>query len=405
MIKNLRLLFYFFPVLIAFILPFGNALTSPVIALWFITSLFCSKEMFQKANLSNTWFIAILAFFGLTVISNFIFYNPNDPLNAIEIKLSFLLFPLLFFLYEINYNVARRVIAAFVSGCLFACTLCLGRAFMHLFQGDSSYFYYSDFSYFMHSAYFAMYLNLALVFVALFYFKWFASNPAYKYFSIGMIALFSVCIILCSSKIGIMSLFVLIPLLLFLEYRTLLKLKHYIIAFASLLIISFSISAFVPRVFDRLRSVTVVAQTTIDKTATESTSVRILIWKECAEIVRSNFLLGVGVSHANETLYKVYEEHGLTGAFEKKLNAHNQYFQTFIGLGVLGFLNLLILTVGVVFHAIRSKNNLLLFFGLLTTFNFLVESMLQTSAGNVFFGFFLCFLLIFNKDKLTNATT
>ncbi len=405
MLKNIKLIFYSLPVLIAFILPFGNALTSPLIALWFLTSLFFINGISKKTNLKNEWFLIITGFFILTVISNFIFYNANDPLNAIEIKLSFLLFPFLFFLFEINYLVARRIIASFVSGCLFACIVCIGRAFKHLFQGDSSYFYYSNFSYFMHSAYFAMYLNLAVVFVFLFYFKWFKDKPSYKLFSFVLIGLFSLCIILCSSKIGIISLFLLIPLTIALEYKSTIKLKHYIVAFASLLIITFSIYTFVPQVFDRLRSVTVVTKANIDKTATESSSVRLLIWKECTELVKSNILLGVGVSHANETLYKIYEQHGITGALEKKLNAHNQFFQTFIGIGLFGFLNLLLMTIGVIIYAIRSKNNLLLFFGLLTTSNFLVESMLQTSAGNVFFGFFLCFLLVFNKDKLTHAST
>jgi len=129
-----------------------------------------------------------------------------------------------------------------------------------------------------------------------------------------------------------------------------------------------------------------------------------LIWNECIQITKDNFLVGVGVSKANEKLYKTYDENGLTGAYEKKLNAHNQFFQTIIGLGIVGFSILFYLTVGVVFHAVRSKNHILLFFGLLITLNFLVESMLQTSAGNVFYVFFLCFLLVKSKSELNEAT-
>ncbi len=405
MVKTMQLLFYFFPVLIAFILPFGNALSSPLIALWFISSMFCIKDLFVNLKNNSFWFWSILSFFILTTFSNIIFFNAADPFNAIEIKLSFLFFPLLFFLFKADVNIAKRMIVAFVSGCLIASLFMVGRAFMYLLEGDSSYFYYSKFSYFMHSAYFAMYLNLALVFVAFYYFSWFKVQKAYFKFSYFLIGFFTLVIILCASKIGLITLFTLVPLVLVLKYKHLITGKHIALAGGLLLVISSSVYFFIPQVFDRLRSVTVVANANIDKSATESSSVRVLIWNECKEIISDHPITGVGVSHANESLYRAYEEHGLTGAFEKKLNAHNQYFQTFIGMGIFGFMNLLILTVGIIVYAIRKKRYLLMFFGALIAVNFLVESMLQTSAGNVFFVYFLCYLIIYDEEKLNHEVS
>ncbi len=397
MIKNLKLLFYFFPVIIAFLLPFGNAITSPLIALWFIISFFCIKDLFEVKGWRNLWFISILLFFIITTISNFVFYNPNDALSAVEVKLTFLLFPYLFFLFKFDKEGAKRVIVAFVSGCMFACLFCIARAFVYLFNGDSSYFYYSNFSYFMHSAYFAMYLNLAVVFVILFYFNWFKNDRSFKYIAFGFITLFLLCILLCASKMGIITLFILMPLLLIMELKQRIKLKHYIIGISSAVVISLSIYAVFPQVFDRLKTVAVVANKNIDKTAKESSSVRVLIWEECNKIIKENVVFGVGVSKANETLYRTYEMNGLSGALEGRLNAHNQFFQTSIGMGIIGLLNLLVLTIGLIIYGLRKKRNLIFFFGLLITCNFLVESMLQTSAGTVFFVFFLCFLNVFYK--------
>jgi O-antigen ligase len=403
MIKNIKLLFYFFPVIIAFLLPFGNAITSPVIALWFIVSFFCFKELFEP-NWKNVWFIGGLSFFVLSLISNFVFYNPADPLSAIEVKLTFLLFPFLFFMFKFDKDVCKRVVVSFVSGCLFACLFCIARAFFYLFNGDSSYFYYSNFSFFMHSAYFAMYLNLAVVFVFLFYFKWFKTEKAFKNISFFLISLFVLCILLCASKLGIITLFVLVPLLVIMELRNRLKLKHYIIALVSVIILCVGIYSVFPQVFDRLRSVAVVTENNMDKTSVESSSVRVLIWNECKEIIKEKPLFGVGVSRANETLYKTYEKKGLTGALEHKLNAHDQFFQTAIGMGIIGLINLLVLVFGLIVYGIRKKNNLVLFFGLLITINFIVESMLQTSAGTVFFVFFMYFLIIFHKANINEET-
>jgi O-antigen ligase len=396
MVKNVKLLFYFFPVIIAFLLPFGNAITSPLIALWFISSFFCLKQLFE-GSWKNLWFITTLVFFGISVLSNFLHYNSNDPLSAVEVKLTFLLFPFLFFLFKFDVEVAKRIVIAFVSGCMFACLFCIARAFVYLFRGDSSYFYYSNFSFFMHSAYFAMYLNLALVFVVLFYFKWFKGDNSFRYISFFLIVLFVLCIVLCASKLGLIGLFILTPILLVMELRSSLTLKHYAIGFAGAAVLCVSIYAVFPTVFDRLRSVAVVTEKNVDITSKESSMVRILIWQQAREIVKQNPTFGVGVSQANETLYKAYEVNGLAGALENKLNAHNQFFQTAIGMGIIGLLNLLLLTVGLTIYGLRKRRNLIFFFGLLITCNFMVESMLQTSAGTVFFVFFLCFLNVFYK--------
>ncbi|MBL7918332.1 MAG: O-antigen ligase family protein [Bacteroidia bacterium] len=398
----IKVLYNFFPVFIAFILPFGNALSSPLIGLWLVSALFSIKGNFVNGGWKSKEFLALITFFILTCISNFVFYNPNDAFSAVEVKLSFLFFPVLFFLFKIELSIAKRIIGAFVSGCHFACWLCIAQATYYLIQGDSSHFYYSNFSWFMHSAYFAMYLNLALLFVCIFYLAWFKSNLFYKRFSIYLISLFSICIVLCASKIGIAVLFTVVPVVLLVEFRKSIKFKHLAIIASIIFVTVFSIYQFVPQVFDRIKSVSVVSNTNIDKTSTESSSVRILIWEESVEIIKNNFLFGVGVSKANETLYKAYEEHGLQGALEKKLNAHNQFFQTFIGIGVIGFLLLFLITVGVIYRGVRTKNIILAFFGVLVTVNFLVESMLQTSAGTVFYVFFFCFLLTFKIEDLKN---
>jgi hypothetical protein len=100
------------------------------------------------------------------------------------------------------------------------------------------------------------------------------------------------------------------------------------------------------------------------------------------------------VGDANDMLYQSYKENGLTGALSHHLNAHNQYFQTFIGLGFFGFIILLSLTFGYLIKNILTKHFLFILFSTLIILNFLVESMLQTSAGVLFFCFFFC---LFNK--------
>jgi O-antigen ligase len=126
-----------------------------------------------------------------------------------------------------------------------------------------------------------------------------------------------------------------------------------------------------------------------DKAATESTAVRMLIWKEARAVISEHPLLGVSPGDANDALYERYRLNGLTGAYEKKLNAHNQYLQTGVGLGLVGLASLCSLFAIPLFMRPRR---LLVFFLLIIAVNFLTESMLQTMAGCIFFGYFYAVL-------------
>lgn len=78
----------------------------------------------------------------------------------------------------------------------------------------------------------------------------------------------------------------------------------------------------------------------------------------------------------------------MTGAIENKLNVHNQFLETMLGQGLPGITLLFLLFFVGLIHSIKNKNWLFFTFILLVGFNYLFESMLNTQAGVVFFGFF-----------------
>jgi len=158
-----------------------------------------------------------------------------------------------------------------------------------------------------------------------------------------------------------------------------------------------------PTPFHRFKtaiSVTISAEK-IDKTDAESTAVRILIWKESFKIIKQHIWLGTSPADANQNLYNAYEENGLTGALAKRLNAHNQFLQTFIGTGIIGFLLLLLITLFLIVYSFIKKNYILMLFSILIFLNFTVESMLQAQAGFTFFVFFLCILLKYDLKEIS----
>lgn len=392
-------LFYFCPVLFCFCLPFGSRVTSVIIVVWTVASFLNLNFTRLKKGIKHRDFLTLVFFFLLTVLSAVLSDNTQEALFSIEVKLTFLIFPFLFFCFEWPVQILKRCVVAFVSGCFFASVYLIGRAFFYSFNGHPEYFFYTLFSDLMHASYFAMYLILAIVIVVLFYAKWFSQQKTVVYSSYFFIGIFVITIFLCSSKLGIISFFITMPLLLVHKWRALMNVKRVIFLLLSGFLVLAVFYGLFPGSFSRLNSLTSVPAS-IDKTSSESTTVRVLIWQESIALIRENFLFGTGVADVNDELYKAYDAHGLTGALSHKLNAHNQYFQTFLGMGIIGFTVLLLLTVGQLFKGILKKHFLLFVFSLLIALNFLVESMLQTAAGVLFFAFFYCLFNLVDENDL-----
>jgi O-antigen ligase len=342
--------------------------------------------------------------FHLTRIRLFLSINKAEALSSIEVKLPFIFLPFLIFTSNFNELQLKKITISFVSGCMILAFTCLFRATYLYYAMDTNAFFYSEFTYFLHPSYFAMYFVFAQLIVMLYYKTW-LSHLNYLNLKIGFISLvFLVCIFLASSKMGIITAFLILPATLFVLLISRGYKKLMIVFLVGLISITGIAYKLFPSPFERLQTAFTVTTSTesIDLSATESTAVRILIWKQAINIIKENVVFGTTPGDANDALYQFYQKNGLTGAIKKKLNAHNQFLQTFIGTGILGFILLFLMTVGAIIFGFLKRNYALVVFSFLIVLNFLVESMLQAQAGFIFFTFFLCFLLQYHLGKFTN---
>jgi O-antigen ligase len=394
------------PLLIAFFLPFGINYAIFIIIWTLAFFAFDDVKVGMQRVLKNKWTYVLLGFFFIHVFGYFFSTNKVAALNAIEIKLSFLAFPILIFASRYNEMQIKKIIIAFVSGCLLASVICLFRATYLYYFEDFNAFFYSEFTYFMHPSYFAMYLIFAQLIVMLYYPKWLShlTNLGIKMGFMSVIFLGS--IFLCSSKMGLITAFLVLPITLgVILYNS--GYKKMIIGLVLSLFVGITIAyKLFPSPFDRIKMALKVTSSSemIDKTNVESTAVRILIWHESIKIIKENLIFGTTPGDANDRLVQAYEKEGLTGAFQKKLNAHNQFLQTFIGTGILGFILLFLMTIGSLIYGFIKKNYILFLFTILIVFNFLVESMLQSQAGFIFFVFFFCILTHYNFHKFNKTS-
>ena len=213
-----------------------------------------------------------------------------------------------------------------------------------------------------------------------------------------LILYFQLFIILLSSKAGIISLIILLIVSVIYVF---IKKSSFIIGFILMLFLSciFIFMKVLPYPAQRLETAGKILQKsdTILKDTNEGTGERILIWRSSLEIMKNNIFFGVGTGDVKDALIEKYNDNKIQLAIEKKLNAHNQYLQTFITLGLFGFLVLALILLLPLIYAIKQTDYIYIVFLIIMIFNLLVESMFETQAGVIYYAFFNSFLFYVSK--------
>lgn len=123
---------------------------------------------------------------------------------------------------------------------------------------------------------------------------------------------------------------------------------------------------------------------------------RIHIWKSSIDIIKDNFLIGVGTGDINQELNLKFKRNNQDYLATKDTNSHNQFLDYLIKYGVIGFL-IISFVISLYFKkAWIQDNQLYLMFLMLCCFSMLTENILNRQYGIVFF-FFVNSLFFFYK--------
>lgn len=356
------------------------------------------KEKFKR--IATTRFgILFCLFFLLHVIGLLYTDNKSSGSFDIQVKLSLIAFPLLYGSRPLQSEKIKYVFISFLAGGIVCSAILLTRATIsYLSSGDSNYFFYESFSAsLIHPSYLSMYLNLGICWILI---QLKNRNLIVGRFtiliSVLIILLFSGMVVLLSSKLGMITL-ALVYLISLIYYCR----KKYIIGLIGIaltVITGIAIFKFVPAVADRIKnSINSLTAPTVNNADAESTTVRMLIWKAANQVISEHPLFGAGTGDAKDVLMQEYKKRGMTGAYDHKLNAHNEFYQTFVSLGFIGFAILCLQLFLPLFVSIKEKNLIYTVFILIIVLNFLPESMLESEGGVMFYAFFnslLCFSVL-----------
>jgi O-antigen ligase len=381
----------FFAISIVFIMPFNRNLTLPFIWGWLILFLLQGnyKQVFKRIS-NNRILTIILVYFIINLISLTYTEELKNGYSTIVTQLSLILFPVLFgFTSEILHKNKFLIFKTFIISNLISGFACLLYAFYKsffiinnklLFAPNYKNFLYIKFSWFDHPTYTGMYMLFSIL--LLFYL---IENKQISKLLGGIICFFLLgFIVLLSSRAIYLTSFLLAIIWLY-HIKNRLKATHLILYISTIIILSITIIILNPRI----QLIQNIHPSEKQNNRPEKTG-RYLIFCNSIEVVYEHFFIGVGIGDVKKELVKKYKRDGLSDAVAHKLDAHNQFLETFISSGILGFI-LLILLLYYPFFTSNFDNTIhFLFIGfiIIISINFLFESVFNKFSGILFFSYF-----------------
>ncbi len=315
----------------------------------------------------------------------------------LQIKAGFVLLPLFIGTLDLSGKEFRKTTYFFIFGCALACLLLLANAFVIFVEtgNHTAFFYISYSSMLMHPTYISMYLTMAILFLLQRMFD--TTKEQYlKYYSAGILFFFVQLFQLSArTSLAVAVLTFLLAACYYLRKGEILPIKKgYFIAILFFTTLSyFALQGFNNR-FNQVSNA--ITSTPADQVQPEynSTTGRLEIWKESMEILQDNWLIGTGTGDVKDELIKTYEKHQFTYALDKKLNAHNQFLQVWLTLGIVGLL-LLIWSLVLPIYRLKSQGQpLFALFAMVIILNSMTESILEVQKGVLFFVFFYSLLVV-----------
>lgn len=390
--------------------PFFKILSIMLLALVLLASgeLFRSKyTVKQILDFRNPlfWLSGLYIFYCIGMLWS---SNTAYGLMDLQIKLPLILLPFLFCFVPKQHLDKKHLwiyAFAFIAGLIIVLCYCLIHGFIKAFSGEgfrSEYLFYTRLANEYHATYLSLFASVAIL---LSYkipltenFKFNQKQSAI--IKAAFILFFDVFVILLSSRIAFiaMSLVHLIILSELLFSRTKYAKSAFFIIFSALVVIAtFNVKNYKQR-YDNIGDRLNIETDGKLKKYSDSISQRTFIYTNIHELLLRSPFIGYGTGDTRDVLENFYNERDVS--FGRYLNAHNQFLQTTVAIGVLG---LACLVAVFVCFALRlwNKNGYVLLSGIAIIALFMMtESVLERQAGVHFCSFAFCwFYAITCKDN------
>jgi O-antigen ligase len=380
----------FFSIVYQKLVPIGFGLM--LLSLVFVRQRITKKELISFFSKGPAmWFIL---YYFLLVIGLLWTENQVFAFSKLENKMAFILMPILL-LFTVrkwgNYEWKKLLIYALLFALVMYEILAMWRYIGQTVHSWEFEFLSSRFTIFMHRSYFACYLVIGIILLV--------DNlkAVFSLSNLSLIIFFSIGVIQTGSKAGVVCLMTLFLFQLFSFVKSKNTKFNWVLSFS---IILFSIVLFtnnpIKTRFETMWSALGNVQIT-NNNSVESNTARIIMWSTSLDVWRENFVFGTGTGDYDDELTAKNLEYKNLGVAKERLNSHNQFLNSAVQLGLVGFFVLLMIFISSYFFSEKKMWQVLILVVFLI--NFLVESFLETQAGIILFCTLLLLFYKRNKDE------
>ncbi len=326
--------------------------------------------------------------------------NTAYGLMDLQIKLPMLLIPLFLCFVPQKYLSRKRLwiyASAFIIGLIIVLCSCLVQGLTKAFSGEyfqSKYLFYTRLA----NNYHATYLSLFACAAILLSYK----IPFHKRFKFGktqsatikaaFILFFDIFVILLSSRIAFITMFLLhLVILSDLLISGTKHAKSIFFAIFSILVViaTFNIKNHKQR-YENLDDKMNIETADKPRKYSDSISQRAFIYSNIHELLLQSPIIGFGSGDTRDVLENFYKEKNVS--FERYLNAHNQFLQTSVALGLLGLICIAAVFVCFTLQLWNRRFYVLLAGIAIIALFMMTESVLERQAGVHFCSFAFCWV-------------
>ncbi|MGI9543364.1 MAG: O-antigen ligase family protein [Cyclobacteriaceae bacterium] len=176
---------------------------------------------------------------------------------------------------------------------------------------------------------------------------------------------------------------------------------------AGLAVLALILTQWFPQTIDRFREIQNTKWESPKEDNLNSINMRLAHWECSLKAIRKNWILGVGSGDGQDHINRCYQERDLAPILHQRdFNAHNQYLETWLAVGLPGLIAMLWLFGYLVGKAQQHRFVLLAVFVTLSGLLCLTDSIFERQKGVAFFFFFSSILVSYLvKDKASSEQT
>jgi len=376
-----------------------------VIAIWFITSIYEHfREKTTPSRKQLKWYIPTVGFFLFYALYAFFEGANSTSMHMLERKFSLLLIPTGFYL--VRRPLLKKEFNLIIRSFQWACTLLALYTivrFVPMYIVASIPINSEDFNHFfrievenisgIHPTYISILFLFSLFLTVHKLYKLGKNIRAVELSaSIFQILLLTTICLLLTAK-GPLLFFVIGTSVSFFILNKKAGIFTFIVASVALLI---SI-LFVPPVQVKFKEL--IKTQDERETLINSVSIRKGIYNCSKELMQEHWLFGTGLKNVQNELNACYENYDDPIFLKASFNTHNQYFDSLITVGLIGFLLFLLMIIYPIKGLTQENLIIFFFFKLFILLCFLTENVLARQYGVVFFSFFNALFLRFYFGK------